>query len=82
MTCLSTGNVHQNSLGPCEFCENWHSESHSFFRGVNDFYIRTSHVSSLICVKFSIRDLHIMLLSIYDNFHKNWCREGLFFLWV
>jgi len=29
--------VQKNVFSNCEFCENWHSESHKFLGGVNKF---------------------------------------------
>jgi len=42
-------------------------------------YVHTVHVNCLIWVKFGVRVLNIMLLSIFE-FHKYWLTEGHTFL--
>jgi hypothetical protein len=50
-----------------------------FTCGRKSSFVQTLHVCCPMRLKFSIRDLHIMLLSIYE-FHENWRRASLAFV--
>lgn len=72
-----TGDVHTNLLNDSEFCEDWHSESHSVLVCKHEFTLVLS--TCLVCLKFSVRDFSVMLLGICES-RENWHREGSSFL--
>jgi len=50
--------------------------------GHKRIYICTFHIPGMICVKFGVLRLHIMLLFIHE-FHENWGRNSCkFFMGV
>ena len=46
-----TGN-HIMTLSSCEFCENWHSRSHSLFLCVNELYTHYPNVCNLDKIQY------------------------------
>jgi hypothetical protein len=64
-----------NTIKLCEFYENRLSESHTVHSDVNEFLPLLSTFIVHFWVKFSVSNLHIVLLRIYD-LYENLHREG------
>jgi hypothetical protein len=60
----------------CNYSRRWRVKG---YLGISWIYIRTFHIYWLMCVKIGIRNLHIMILIIYE-FLENMRREGPVFL--
>jgi len=65
---------HKMLLSDCELCINQCNDSHTLSKTVYKFLCVISTFSIQLGVEFGIRNLHIILLSIFE-FHENQQKE-------
>ena len=68
-----------NLWGKRAFRTNQHSDRYTLLKGVNEFLYAISIFLDLFGVKYSVRNIRIVLSSNCE-FRKNVCREGQAFL--
>lgn len=61
-----------------EFCENRHIEGHILFYGADELLFTPFTFYFQIWVKFYVRDLHLIVLSVFE-LRENWRRGVVFF---